>query len=71
MVNVWVVKVLQSLGVAIVAAVREQGLAATSVQLHTRLPWQRQQPVLHWKTLPLVHLSSYFPRRLLILGGEK
>ena len=31
-----------------VAAVREQGLAATSVQLHTRLPWQRQQPpVLH------------------------
>ena len=31
-----------------VAAVRKQGLAATSVQLHTRLPWQRQQPpVLH------------------------
>ena len=29
------------LGVTVVAAVREQGLAATSVQLHTRLPWQR------------------------------
>ena len=61
----------RQLGVAIVAAVREQGLAATSVQLLTRLPWQRQQPVLHWKTLHLVHLSNYFPRRLLILGGAR
>ena len=37
------------LGVAIVAAVREQGLAASSVQLNTRLPWQRQQQVLPWE----------------------
>ena len=37
----------RQLGVAIVNAVREQGLAATSVQLLTRLPWQRHQPVLH------------------------
>ena len=59
------------LGVAIVAAVRGQRLAATSVQLNTRLPWQRQQQVLPWKILLFVHLSNFFPRRLLILVGEK
>ena len=35
-------------GVVIVTAVHEQGLAAFCVQLLTRLPWQKQQPpVLH------------------------
>ena len=47
------------------------GLAATSMQLHTRLLWLRQQPVLQWKNLPLVHLSNCFPRRLLHLGGAR
>ena len=53
-----------------VAAVCEQGLAATSVQLHIRLPWLRQPPVLHWVNLAIA-LSAFSLHHLLNLGGAK
>ena len=55
------------LDVATAAEVHEQGLAATSGQLLTRLPRLRQPPVFRWILL-LIALSTSFPHCLLLLG---
>ena len=57
--------------IVIVAVVHERGPAATSGLLLTKLPWLRQPPppVFRWKLLHT--LSTYFPPRLLLLGGDE